>query len=84
MDEKKILNAMEKALLHIDWYYSHNYSDVIKLKEVQYGLGVIYGYGEILREINYDSLLKFHEEHINDIKEYYGFCRKITKKYMEV
>lgn len=79
----EIIEAMEKTLLNIQWYFNRDYSDAVKLREIEYRLGIIYGYGKVLESIHSESFWKFHEKNIDTIKEYEDFCRKTVRKYRE-
>lgn len=78
----EIINDMEKALKNIKSYYEDkSFPDIVKLREIEYRLGVIYGYGKILERIDNENFWKFHTDHIGELKEYESFCRKVVSKY---
>ena len=79
----EIVNAMEKCVANIKSYYDYDYPDIVKLREIEYRLGVWYGYGKVLEKIDKDKYWAIHEKHWDDMKRYEGYCRKVVREIRE-
>lgn len=81
---EEIVNAMEKCVEHIKSYYECNsYCDLIKLREIEYRLGIYYAYGKILEKLDNNKYWEINGKYWDNIKEYSAFCRKVVWKVIE-
>lgn len=78
-----IIQAMEKCIGNAVYYLKADYADVIKLREIEYRMGIWYAYGKVLEELDKDKYWDMQQKYLNDVKECEGRCRKIVRDIKE-